>query len=121
MPYASCLASCSVVGCCSFSQLNISLSCCSLPNTAQLVLALLQLSLSVDLGFCSLFYPVHSCGALWDSLSRLMPSGIACLASQPLIGQLHSGMAYLACDWLIYDWCPAKCNYSKASCDWLLL
>ena len=26
------------------------------------------------------FYLVHSCYALWDSLSRFMPSGIACLA-----------------------------------------
>ena len=22
-----------------------------------------------------------------------------------MIGQLHSGIACLACDWLIYDWC----------------
>ena len=31
----------------------------------------------------------------------------ACLVwlPRPLIGQLHSGMACLACDWLISDWC----------------
>ena len=67
MPYAYCLASSSVVACCSSSQL---------------ILSLKELCLSEDLGFYSLFYLVHSGGALWDSLSRLMPSGIACLASQ---------------------------------------
>ena len=46
------------------------------------VLCLMQLSLSEDLGFCSLFYPGHSHGALLDSLSRIMPSGIACPVSQ---------------------------------------
>ena len=53
MPYASCLASCSVVGSCSSSQLAF-----------PVVLCLMQLSLSEDLGFCSLFYPVHICTAL---------------------------------------------------------
>ena len=67
VPYASCLASSSVVECCSFSQL---------------ILSLKELCLSEDLGFCSLFYLVHFYGAVWDSLSRLMPSGIACLAFQ---------------------------------------
>ena len=71
MPYASCLVSCSVVECSSSSQL-----------ACPIVLWLIQLSLSEDLGFCSLFYPVHICTALWDNLSGLVHSGIACLASQ---------------------------------------
>ena len=44
--------------------------------------ALLQLSLSAVLGFCIHFYSVPFCNAPWDSLSGLMHSGIACLASQ---------------------------------------
>ena len=68
MPYASCLDSCSVVGSFSSSQL-----------VCPVVLSLMQLSLSEDLGFCSLFYPVHVCTALWDSLSGLVHSRIACL------------------------------------------
>ena len=71
MPYASFLASCSVVGSCSSSQL-----------ACHAVRCLMQLSLSEDLGFCSLFYPVDICTELWDSLSGLVHSGIACLASQ---------------------------------------
>ena len=71
MPYASCLASCSIVGCCSSSQL----ACPVVP-------CLMQLSLSEDLGFCCLFYLVHIHIALWDSLSGLVHSGIACLVSQ---------------------------------------
>ena len=67
MPYASCLASSSVVEC---------------GSSSQPVLSLTELCLSQDVGFCSLFYLVHSSAALWDSLSRLMPSGIACLASK---------------------------------------
>ena len=56
----------------------------SLSSVCPVVLCLMQLSLSEDLGFCSLFYPVHSHDALWDSLSRPMHSGIVCLASQAL-------------------------------------
>ena len=37
IPFASCLASCSVVGCCSSSQLILHLSCCVLLKGAQLV------------------------------------------------------------------------------------
>ena len=70
MPYGSCLASCSVGGSCSSSQF------------ACPVLCLMQLSLCEDLGFCCLFYPLHIWTALWDSLSGLLNSGIACLASQ---------------------------------------
>ena len=81
MPYASCLVSCSVVGSCSSSQL-----------TCPVVLCLMQLSLSEDLIFCSLFYPVHICTVLLDSLSRLVHSGIACLASQaPWLGSCILG------------------------------
>ena len=71
MSYASCLTSCSVVGSCSSSYF-----------ACPVVLCLMQLSLSVDLSFCSLFYPIHICTELWDSLSGLVHSGIACLASQ---------------------------------------
>ena len=53
-------------------------------SACPVVLCLMQLGLSEDLGFCSLFYPVHSCDAPWDSLSRPMYSGIACLASLDL-------------------------------------
>ena len=72
------LVSCSVVGCCSPYSLVFSLRNSACP----VVLCLIQLSMSKDLGFCSLFYPVHFPDALWDSLSRLVHSGIACLASQ---------------------------------------
>ena len=102
MPYASCLASCSVVGSCSSSQLAF-----------PVVLCLMQLSLSEVLGFCTLIHPVHICTELWDSLSGLVHSGTACLASQAPDGQLHSGMACLACDWLPYDRCPSKYFYCK--------
>ena len=71
MPYASCLFSCSVVWRCSSSQL-----------ACPVVLCLVQLSLFEDLGFSSPFYAVHIHSALWDSLSGLVHSGIACLASQ---------------------------------------
>ena len=50
------------------------LQCCLelfLGTACPLVLCLIQLSLSEDLGFCRLFYPVHICTALWDSLSGL--------------------------------------------------
>ena len=67
MPYASC----SVVWSCSFGQ-----------PAGPDVPCLMQLSLSEDLGFCSLFYPVYICTELCDSLSDLVHSGIACLASQ---------------------------------------
>ena len=88
MPYASCLVSCSV---------DWSFSAC--PDD---VLCLIQLSLSSGtllkgvllvkgfLGFCNLFYLGYFSIALWDSLSGLVHSGIACLASQssgyPLLG-----------------------------------
>ena len=100
MPYASCL------GCCGVWLSCASLSCsldCSAP---QLVLLCSPQRSSACPGIwasAASFYLVHSCDALCDSLSRLMPSGLACLASQALIGQLHSGMACLACDWLVYD------------------
>ena len=73
MPYASCQASHSVVGSCSSSQL-------ACPD----VFFFWELSLSEDLGFCSLFYLVYIHTELWDSLSGLVHSGIACLASQAL-------------------------------------
>ena len=76
MLYASCLGCCGVLLCCA------SLSCSSGYFACPPVFSLRELCLSEDLGFCILFYLVHSCDALWDSLSRLMPSGIACLASQ---------------------------------------
>ena len=89
MPYASCLWCCVVLLCCvclccssgCSPLLQLSLSSCVLKG-ALLVPTLLQLGLSEDLSFCSLFYLVHSCDAFLDSLSRLMHSGIACLASQ---------------------------------------
>ena len=62
------------------------LQCCwvllSLSSTCLIVLWLMQLSLFEDLGLYSLFYLVHVHIALWDSLSGLVHSGIACLASQ---------------------------------------
>ena len=70
MLYAFCLAFCSVVGSCSSSQL-----------ACPVVFSLKELCLSEDLGFCSLFYPVHICTALWDILSGIVHSGIGCLAS----------------------------------------
>ena len=75
----SCLFFCSVVGCCSAYPLLVllfSLKELCLPCSSDCS-ALLQLSLSEDLGFCSLFYLVHICTALWDSLSGLVHSGIA--------------------------------------------
>ena len=47
-----------------------------------LLFSLKELCLSEDVGLCSLFYPVHICIALWDSLYGLLHTGIACLASQ---------------------------------------
>ena len=58
MSYAYCLVSCIVVWRCSCSS-------------ACIVLCLMQLSLSEDLEFCSLFYLGYFCIALWDSLSGL--------------------------------------------------
>ena len=75
MPYASFLVSCSVVE-------------CSSAVSAFLVAQVLCLSFLGELclcevvGFCSLFYLLHSHDVPWDSPSRLMHSGIACLASQ---------------------------------------
>ena len=66
----------------------------------------MQLSLSEDLGFAVPFYAVHIHTALWDSLSRLVHSGIACLASQ-------------ASNWLPFVRCPSKHIYCKTDCDWL--
>ena len=105
----SCLGSCSVVGCCSAYPLLI------------LLFSLKELCLSKELGFCSLFYPVHIHIVCWHSLSGLVHCGKACLAFQAPVGQLHSGMACLACDWLPYDGCSSKCVYCKTDCDWLPL
>ena len=110
MLYASCLASCSVVWSCSFGQ-----------PTCPDVLCLMQLSLSEDLGFCSLFYAVHICTALRDSLSGLVGSGIACLASQAPDWAIAFWMIYLACDWLPFIGCPSKHVYCKTDHDWLRL
>ena len=89
-------------------------------------------SLSSNLLDCS-----SACLKFWTSAASFiqciftMHLGIACLGlcilgqhvclPRPLIGQLHSGMACLACDWLIYDWCLSRCVHCKLSCDWLLL
>ena len=101
MPYASCLVSCSVVGFVPSRQLACPVVLClmqlSLPS-GTLLGAWEELCFSEDLGFCSLFFLRHIHIALWDSLSGLVHSGIACLAPRPLIGQLLSGMACLACD-----------------------
>ena len=105
----SCLVSCSVVGCCSAYPLLV------------LLFSLKELCLSEDLGLYILFYPVHVCIALWDSLSGLVHSEIACLASQAPDWQLHSGMACLACESLPYDRCPSKHVYCKTDYDWLPL
>ena len=68
-----------VVGCGSaLPVLLLGLFCSACPP----VFSLKKLCLSKDLGFCILFYVVHSHDALWDSLSWLMPSGIACPAFQ---------------------------------------
>ena len=67
-----------VVECCPAVSACLVAYCSS---ACPLVFSLRELCLSEVLGFCSFFYLVHSCDALWDSLSRLMPSGIACLAS----------------------------------------
>ena len=94
MPYASCLVSFSVVSRCSSSKL-----------ACPIVLCLMQLSLSEDLGLCSLFYLGYICIALWDSLSVPVHSGIACLV----------------CDWLPFVRCPSKHVYCKTDHDWLPL
>ena len=71
MPYDSCLGCCGVLLCCASFSCRLGCSVC--PP----VFSLRELCLSEVLGFCSLFYLVHSCDALWDSLSRLIPPGIA--------------------------------------------
>ena len=81
IPFASCLASCSIVWSCSSGQ-----------PTCPDVSSLKGLCLSEDLGFCSLFYLGHICIALWDSLYELIYSGIACLA----------------CDWSLFVRCPSN-------------
>ena len=70
MPYASLPSLLRYCGCL--------LCCVNLPSN------LLDHSsaLSKVLGFCSLFYSVPFCNVPWDSLAGLVPSGIACLASQ---------------------------------------
>ena len=70
MPYASCLVSCSVVWRCSCSSVY------------PVVLCLMQLCLSKDLGFFRLFY--LGCFALHPGIACLgyVYYGIACLASQ---------------------------------------
>ena len=109
--YALCLLS-SLLQCCGCSL------CC--------------VNLSSNLLDCS-----SACPKFWASATSFiqcifaMHFGIACLGlcilgqcvwlSRPLIEQLHSGMACLACDWLIYDWCLSKCVYCKPCCDWLPL
>ena len=72
------------------------LQCClvllSLSSACLIVLCLMQLSLSEDLSFCSLFYPVHICTALCDSLSGLVHSGIALSGFPgPLLGSCILG------------------------------
>ena len=95
-----------------YAFLSSLLQCCwvllSLSSACHVDLCLIQHSLSKDLGYCSLFY---------QSI-LVVHSGIACLGlcllgqlvqlPRPLIGQLHSGMACLACDWLIHDWVPTQ-------------
>ena len=71
MPYASSLVSCSVDW-----ELFPWSACLSD------VFSFLELCLSEEFGFCSLFYSVHICTELWNSLSGFVHSGIACLASQ---------------------------------------
>ena len=83
--------------------------------------SLKELCLSEDLGFYSLFYLVPFCNALWDSLSGLMHSGIACLTSQAPDWAVAFWDACLVCNWLIYYWCPPKCVYCKLSYDWFPL
>ena len=85
MPYASCLGCCGVLLYCASS--SCSSGCSAYPP----MFSLKELYFSEDLGFYSLFYLVHSHDTLWDSLSRLMPSGIACLAFQ-------------APDWVLAFW-----------------
>ena len=80
MPYASCLGWCGVWLCSACLVAPIILLCFS--SACPPVFSLKELCLSKVLGFCSLFYLVHSHDALWGSLSRRMPSGISCLASQ---------------------------------------
>ena len=61
------------------------LQCCLalfFSSACPVVFSLKELCLSKDLGFCSISYPVHICTELWHSLSGLVHSGIACLASQ---------------------------------------
>ena len=81
MPYASCLGCCGGLLCCVI--LSCSLGCSALLQLSLSSCVLLkELCLSKVLAFCSFFYLVPFHDALWDSLSRLMHSGIACLAFQ---------------------------------------
>ena len=82
--------------------------------------------MSEDLGFCSLFYPVHICIALWDSLPGLVHSGIACLASQvPVIGypmiDAHPRMSIVKLIVIGYhsNHLDGQLNY-QASAHWLI-
>ena len=116
MPYASCL------GCCGVLLSCVRLSSCVLLKGTLLVLAVLQLSLSKVLGFCSLFCLVHICNELWDSLSGHMHSGITCLAFQ-VPNWAVAFWGGLSCLWLVDLWLvPTQvcllCVYCKFRYDW---
>ena len=119
MPYASCLVSCSVVWRWSSAcpvllcLMQLSLSLGPLLNGALLVrgFGLLQ-SLLSGIVHIALWDSLYGLCALWDSSSSFLSL---------LIGQVHSGMACLACGWLPFVRCPSKHIYCKTDHDWLLL
>ena len=66
----------------------------------------------------------------WIACLGLCILGQCVLLPRPLIEQLHSGMACMACHWLIYDWCLSKvstaslavigycCNHLDGQLNW---
>ena len=102
-------------------------------SACPVLLCLMQLSLSEDLGFCSLFYLGYIHIALRDSLSGVVHSGIACLASQatdwaivwpvigyPLLG-VHPSMSIIRLIVIGYhcNHLDGQLNY-WASAHWLI-
>ena len=92
-------------------------------------------SLCCVISWCYSYIAVSACLLFWASAASFMQCifamhfGIACLGLcileqclwllRSMIVQLHSGMACLACDWFIYDWCLSKYVHCKLCCGWL--
>ena len=81
----------------------------------------MQLSLCKDLGFFSLFYPVHICTTLWDSLLGFVHSGLACLAIGYPITGAHPSMSIVRLIMIGYHCnCMGELFNYQTSAHWLI-